>query len=271
MPGTRRVLVSLLPAPGTAYPEVADPDLPPPVPAPTPLDQRFSIQLQPAVPDTAFVGFLGSKNTHFKPTAGTLVWGEDFDPAHPLLSAADLRPQGDDNQQSIDDEGPPDPQGPRDLTLAMYLHGLGGSDTAAGGFDGQEHVDPRTRQPAPDDADDDTVGVAPPGVLSPNFGRDSDYDDHVSRSCTPAPASRRSRSTSPTPSRGPRSAWSPPRCSISSDATRWPSAAARPTPCSWHTGSTARSCSSCRPTRPAATRSTRSCGAPPAARISRTS
>jgi hypothetical protein len=181
VPGTRRVLVSLLPAPGVAYPPVADPDVS------APATDRFKVKLN--VADTAFVGFLA--DGRIAPTSGTLTWSEDFEPSRPLLRPDDLRVQDGDNQQLIDDEGTPDSPAPRALTLALFLHGISGADPAPSEFSGGELVDRRTVQPAPDDVDDDTVGVTPAGVLSPNFGRDRAYDERVSQSC--------SRSGEPTP------------------------------------------------------------------------
>jgi len=173
VPGTRRLLVSLLPAPGVAYPPVADPDKPD--------AGRFSIGLK--VPDSAFAGFLGDRDGSVAPSGGKLTWSEDFDPSHPLLAGDDLRPNDPDNVKVVDDGAPPDGPAPAPLTLGLFLSGLGGDGATPGGFQGSEVIDPRTAQPAPDDVDDHTVGVPARGVLSPNFGRDRSYDQRVSDSC----------------------------------------------------------------------------------------
>ncbi len=173
VPGTRRVLVSLLPAPGVAYPPVADPDKPD--------AGRFSIGLK--VADTAFVGFLGDRNGAVTPASGTLSWSENFDPSHPLLQSEDLQPSDPDNVKVIDDGAKPDGPAPAPLTLGLFLSGLSGDGAIPGGFQGSEVVDPRTTHPAPDDVDDRTMGVPAGGVLSPNFGRDRSYDQRVSDSC----------------------------------------------------------------------------------------
>ena len=164
---TRRVMIALVPAPGTRYPELRTPNDPP--------TDRFSIALK-VNPDW-FKGFLlgGDRGTI---TDGVLNWSEDC--AAELISTDEMR-----REYERLDEGVPEAPAPEPLTVGTFLFGVGNSDMEEPSFDQtSELVDPRTRNPSAEDADDETVGVAPKDYRSPNFGRNTEYDRRVANSCS---------------------------------------------------------------------------------------
>lgn len=176
VPGTDRILVALLPAPGTRYPRLfADPDATKPAEVPN----RFSLTLKPEY-RSKFVGFLQGDSRVL--TSDELIWRERYE--EELLDADDMQAEF---EPLSDDGTPPVQTAPRALTVELFLHGLGeaGADQPEEPtFDSsREVVDPRTIRPSPNDADDETVGVASADHRSPNFGRDTDYDRRVGLAC----------------------------------------------------------------------------------------
>jgi hypothetical protein len=166
VPGTNRIVVALLPAPGVEYHGLAaDPaDTPPSL-------DRFQVKLRN---NATFRGFVADRDPAPTPN-GKLVWSERY--AQVLVTPEEMRSDG----AQLDDPSPGNAgDQPQPLTVALLLHGLEGSNRPPSGFDGfSEVVDPRSQHPAPDDQDDQTAGVAPADRPTPYFRRDSDYDRRV--------------------------------------------------------------------------------------------
>jgi peptidoglycan hydrolase-like protein with peptidoglycan-binding domain len=162
----RRVLIALVPAPGTRYPELRSPVDPP--------SDRFSIALKKS---ELFKGFLLGEDRGTI-TDGVLNWMEDC--AAELISADEMR-----REYERLDEDPLEAPAPEPLKVGTFLFGVGNSTLEEPTFEQiSELVDSRTLNPTADDTDDETVGVAPKDHRSPNFGRDTDYDRRIATSCS---------------------------------------------------------------------------------------
>jgi peptidoglycan hydrolase-like protein with peptidoglycan-binding domain len=140
---------------------------------------RFKVRLKTA---DKFLGFLGS-DANIRPNGDMLEWSEDFD--YIVHSAAELKAQA-------VAEG--DVSELRSLTLRGMLQAVDESKDsaealnrphdAATQFAGAEKVDPRTLNPVATDADDETQGIAPAGLHTPNLKRDHDYDRDLATAST---------------------------------------------------------------------------------------
>lgn len=200
VPGTNTLLVALLPEPGLDYPPLAeDPDQTDPDAVAT---KRFRLTLT-AAGRPAYRRFLGDNGPAVSAGAdGTLTWNEFF--AHELIPLDKMREE---YERPEDTTGEPlDPQGPRALTVALFLFGLKEASPPPSGFDdvAKERVDPRTLRPREDDSDDHTAQITPSGGVanggSPYFRRDGEFDRVVSEACArrgPPPPGRTEPSANP--------------------------------------------------------------------------
>ncbi len=199
-----KLLVLLLPEPGLDYPGVeGDIEVDDPQP---PHDPRFKLILtDKGAAQGVFLGFLGDRRDAPvpAPNAGdqSLQWSEDF--TFPIVSAAQIMA---DSEVDKDDSGTLG-EAPKDLTVLRLLIGLyqaqKHSSVKSSGFaEGtEEYVDPRTRRPSAEDADDGSSARAVRAGNSPYIKRDQEYDRLVTASCRSV-EEKRAASDSSTPDNG---------------------------------------------------------------------
>lgn len=181
VPETNRIVVALLPEPGRQYPALRkDPD-------DGSFDPdgitRFKLKLKDAG-RSSFRTFVGAPGATTTMSGNQLAWSEDL--LGELIPAQDMLREFERPSDTKDE--PLDGATPRPLNVSLFLYGLGQADLPPSGFDCvvSEHIDERTLRPRDDDQDDHTARVAPrtdqASGSSPNFKRDTKYDQAVSES-----------------------------------------------------------------------------------------